>query len=118
MAEIEREIRDVNERYNHSNNGKKNENDDSDNEMLLKPIDREELMTRMIEIGNKQFQELIRSIYIIICIIIIFISLLGFINYQKLSSIFIIISIILLQFKKYLLSFIYEACGIDDRKQI
>ena len=75
-------------------------------------IDNDAIVNGMIQVSNKVWQETIRNIYIVFSILIIYFSLLLFKKWHLLSCTLIMAAIFLLQFKRFILSFIYETLNI------
>ena len=91
------------------------DDDDSDDyTMDYGKIDDKAILNGMIEIKKKDCRKITENIYITICIITIFISLLSFNKYHLLSTILITLCLLLLHFKEYTLSFIYKSMDIYD----
>lgn len=77
-------------------------------EKLLSEIDNNLIIQELEGIRRREYKKIISTVYIVLCMIIIFISLLLLDSCRVLSSILIVLGLMLLQFENYILSFIYK----------
>ena len=84
---------------------------------LLKGIKPNEITEAMVQIKAEKIHSLISYVYVVICIMIIFMSL-YFMNHNRfMFSSCVVLGIILLHFKSFLLETIYNVISIQKDKQ-
>ena len=95
---------------------KMEQNDEEDT--LLKEIDTDDIYDTMIQIKKNDFREMTYKIYIVTCVLILYLGFLFLNNYRLLCTTLIVIGILLLHFKYCTLLFIYKQLGICKNKKI
>ena len=83
---------------------------------ILNNIEDENIVDEMVQIKTENFFKYIETPYIIVCLLVIFFSLLHWQYCSPIFSLLITLSLGLLHFKDFFLKLIYKKIIINDKK--